>query len=228
MIGKEKERGDLFMNKNLKRALNTTAAVSMSLAMVLGAVAPVTNVSAASIEEIVDNKKTIVDLLDFLGDVTAIEIDGYVGELPNATGSDVDKEYTFKEVITKYEAELADAHKYASVVGYNEEQIAALKHLNGVKDGVRDLLASKTNLEKYTAGTKVTDKYDGTHTYLDLYNEVSDLLTYKGNVNSTDLSDLEKIEGLFADLEADVKDYKEDNVSKDAKAFAEKHWKRKQ
>ena len=209
------------MNKNLKRALNTTAAVSMSLAMVLGAVAPVTNVSAASIEEIVDNKKTIVDLLDFLGDVTAIEIDGYVGELPNATGSDVDKEYTFKEVITKYEAELADAHKYASVVGYNEEQIAALKHLNGVKDGVRDLLASKTNLEKYTAGTKVTDKYDGTHTYLDLYNEVSDLLTYKGNVNSTDLSDLEKIEGLFADLEADVKDYKEDNVSKDAKAFAE-------
>ena len=221
MIGKEKERGDLFMNKNLKRALNTTAAVSMSLAMVLGAVAPVTNVSAASIEEIVDNKKTIVDLLDFLGDVTAIEIDGYVGELPNATGSDVDKEYTFKEVITKYEAELADAHKYASVVGYNEEQIAALKHLNGVKDGVRDLLASKTNLEKYTAGTKVTDKYDGTHTYLEFYNEVSDLLTYKGNVNSTDLSDLEKIEGLFADLEADVKDYKEDNVSKDAKAFAE-------
>ena len=41
MIGKEKERGDLFMNKNLKRALNTTAAVSMSLAMVLGAVNPV-------------------------------------------------------------------------------------------------------------------------------------------------------------------------------------------
>ena len=29
------------MNKNLKRALNTTAAVSMSLAMVLGAVNPV-------------------------------------------------------------------------------------------------------------------------------------------------------------------------------------------
>ena len=34
------------MNKNLKRALNTTAAVSMSLAMVLGAVAPVTNITA--------------------------------------------------------------------------------------------------------------------------------------------------------------------------------------
>ena len=59
MIGKEKERGDLFMNKNLRRALNTTAAVSMSLAMVLGAVAPVTNVSAASIEKIVDNKKIL-------------------------------------------------------------------------------------------------------------------------------------------------------------------------
>ena len=48
MIGKEKERGDLFMNKNLKRALNTTAAVSMSLAMVLGAVAPSTATSVAA------------------------------------------------------------------------------------------------------------------------------------------------------------------------------------
>ena len=77
------------MNKNLKRALNTTAAVSMSLAMVLGAVAPVTNVSAATIEDVVDNKDNIEDLLDMLGDVTTIALDETVGVLPNATGSDV-------------------------------------------------------------------------------------------------------------------------------------------
>ena len=56
MIGKEKERGDLFMNKNLKRALNTTAAVSMSLAMVLGAVSPVSaaRVTNSSVTDKVD------------------------------------------------------------------------------------------------------------------------------------------------------------------------------
>ena len=61
MIGKEKERGDLFMNKNLKRALNTTAAVSMSLAMVLGAVAPVTNVSAARLNDTITDKVAAKD-----------------------------------------------------------------------------------------------------------------------------------------------------------------------
>ena len=46
-------------------------------------------------------------------------------------------------------------------------------------------------------------------------------MAYKGNVDTTKLATLEKVEDKFADLEVDVKDYKEDNVSKDAKAFAE-------
>ena len=70
MIGKEKERGDLFMNKNLKRALNTTAAVSMSLAMVLGAVNPV-NVDAATAacaQKVINEYEEVLEKLEMLAD----------------------------------------------------------------------------------------------------------------------------------------------------------------
>ena len=35
-------------------------------------------------------------------------------------------------------------------------------------------------------------------------------MAYKGNVDTTKLATLEKVEDKFADLEVDVKDYKED------------------
>ena len=239
MIGKEKERGDLFMNKNLKRALNTTAAVSMSLAMVLGAVAPVTNVSAAEIEDVVDKKDDIVDLLDMLGDVTTIALDEKVGKLPNATAGDT-KEYTFEELIAKYESDLENAYKYASVAGYTEEQTETLKHLVGTEivKGETNVMENVDNLFDTTRVAKLMAyNSNKVEEYLDIYEETADLLAFKENMPTKrtikiDLGDGEKehsydevldvIEDSFADLEADVKDYKEDNVTSYAKAFAKK------
>ena len=228
MIGKEKERGDLFMNKNLKRALNTTAAVSMSLAMVLGAVAPVTNIAAATAADTVDsavaNKSQVVKVLNMLGDVTVIALNDELGKFPTATDSDVEKEYDFKTLVAEYKDLFEEAYKFASVVDYTEEQTEALEYLVGteiggnkgtVVDWAEKLVATET--------VEYLEKYDGKvdANVVKKYNEISALMAYKGNVDTTKLATLEKVEDKFADLEVDVKDYKEDNVSKDAKAFAE-------
>ena len=228
MIGKEKERGDLFMNKNLKRALNTTAAVSMSLAMVLGAVAPVTNIAAATTADTVDsavaNKSQVVKVLNMLGDVTVIALNDELGKFPTATNSDVEKEYDFKTLVAEYKGLFEEAYKFASVVDYTEEQTEALEYLVGteiggnkgtVVDWAEKLVATET--------VEYLEKYDGKvdANVVKKYNEISALMAYKGNVDTTKLATLEKVEDKFADLEVDVKDYKEDNVSKDAKAFAE-------
>ena len=228
MIGKEKERGDLFMNKNLKRALNTTAAVSMSLAMVLGAVAPVTNIAAATAADTVDsavaNKSQVVKVLNMLGDVKVIALNDELGKFPTATNSDVEKEYDFKTLVAEYKDLFEEAYKFASVVDYTEEQTEALEYLVGteiggnkgtVVDWAEKLVATET--------VEYLEKYDGKvdANVVKKYNEISALMAYKGNVDTTKLATLEKVEDKFADLEVDVKDYKEDNVSKDAKAFAE-------
>ena len=227
MIGKEKERGDLFMNKNLKRALNTTAAVSMSLAMVLGAVSPV-SAAEVKVENKVDsavaNKSQVVKVLNMLGDVTVIALNDELGKFPTATNSDVEKEYDFKTLVAEYKGLFEEAYKFASVVDYTEEQTEALEYLVGteiggnkgtVVDWAEKLVATET--------VEYLEKYDGKvdANVVKKYNEISALMAYKGNVDTTKLATLEKVEDKFADLEVDVKDYKEDNVSKDAKAFAE-------
>ena len=216
------------MNKNLKRALNTTAAVSMSLAMVLGAVAPVTNIAAATAADTVDsavaNKSQVVKVLNMLGDVTVIALNDELGKFPTATDSDVEKEYDFKTLVAEYKDLFEEAYKFASVVDYTEEQTEALEYLVGteiggnkgtVVDWAEKLVATET--------VEYLEKYDGKvdANVVKKYNEISALMAYKGNVDTTKLATLEKVEDKFADLEVDVKDYKEDNVSKDAKAFAE-------
>ena len=177
MIGKEKERGDLFMNKNLKRALNTTAAVSMSLAMVLGAVAPVTNIAAATAADTVDsavaNKSQVVKVLNMLGDVTVIALNDELGKFPTATDSDVEKEYDFKTLVAEYKDLFEEAYKFASVVDYTEEQTEALEYLVGteiggnkgtVVDWAEKLVATETveYLEKYDGkvDANVVKKYN--------------------------------------------------------------------
>ncbi len=216
------------MNKNLKRALNTTAAVSMSLAMVLGAVAPVTNIAAATAADTVDsavaNKSQVVKVLNMLGDVKVIALNDELGKFPTATNSDVEKEYDFKTLVAEYKGLFEEAYKFASVVDYTEEQTEALEYLVGTKiggnkgtviDWAEKLVATET--------VEYLEKYDGKvdANVVKKYNEISALMAYKGNVDTTKLATLEKVEDKFADLEVDVKDYKEDNVSKDAKAFAE-------
>ena len=216
------------MNKNLKRALNTTAAVSMSLAMVLGAVAPVTNIAAATAADTVDsavaNKSQVVKVLNMLSDVTVIALNDELGKFPTATNSDVEKEYDFKTLVAEYKGLFEEAYKFASVVDYTEEQTEALEYLVGteiggnkgtVVDWAEKLVATET--------VEYLEKYDGKvdANVVKKYNEISALMAYKGNVDTTKLATLEKVEDKFADLEVDVKDYKEDNVSKDAKAFAE-------
>ena len=73
------------MNKNLKRALNTTAAVSMSLAMVLGAVAPntATSVAAESSCKVVNEDLDII--LNAIGDIDTAKLTDTI-----ATSSDVE------------------------------------------------------------------------------------------------------------------------------------------
>ena len=228
MIGKEKERGDLFMNKNLKRALNTTAAVSMSLAMVLGAVAPVTNIAAATAADTVDsavaNKSQVVKVLNMLGDVKVIALNDELGKFPTATNSDVEKEYDFKTLVAEYKGLFEEAYKFASVVDYTEEQTEALEYLVGTKiGGNKGTVVDWAEKLVATETVEYLEKYDGKvdANVVKKYNEISALMAYKGNVDTTKLATLEKVEDKFADLEVDVKDYKEDNVSKDAKAFAE-------
>ena len=215
------------MNKNLKRALNTTAAVSMSLAMVLGAVSPV-SAAEVKVENKVDsavaNKSQVVKVLNMLGDVTVIALNDELGKFPTATNSDVEKEYDFKTLVAEYKGLFEEAYKFASVVDYTEEQTEALEYLVGteiggnkgtVVDWAEKLVATET--------VEYLEKYDGKvdANVVKKYNEISALMAYKGNVDTTKLATLEKVEDKFADLEVDVKDYKEDNVSKDAKAFAE-------
>ena len=103
MIGKEKERGDLFMNKNLKRALNTTAAVSMSLAMVLGAVAPMntTTVNAAyEVNDVVRDNKVFAALLDLLGEDYKLSTELDLVKTANDNPELVEY-YTVKELLEK-------------------------------------------------------------------------------------------------------------------------------
>ena len=70
------------MNKNLKRALNTTAAVSMSLAMVLGAVSPVSaqiaNKNEWNFNAVDASTKFGKKVVEALGDVTTIALDEIV------------------------------------------------------------------------------------------------------------------------------------------------------
>ena len=216
------------MNKNLKRALNTTAAVSMSLAMVLGAVSPV-NIAAqdtavlTGVDAALANKSKIEKVLNMLGDVTEIRLNDDLGKLP-ATNSDTKEElFTFDELLTAYADLFEEAKKYASVVGYTEEQTDALKHLVDVKTNVANLLGAADELEGYVKNNKkITDVYSGRETYLDLYEDVAGWMAFKGNVSSNDLETLEKIEENFADLEADAKDHKEDYLTVYAEAFAKK------
>ena len=220
------------MNKNLKRALNTTAAVSMSLAMVLGAVAPVSaNVPTANatIETVIEQKNKVVELLNKLGDVTVIPSDEKLGVATNGDTAETTNA-TFAEVLESYEQMLVNANKYAAVAGYTEEQQNALSYLVGTKIGndTKNATDWAADLVSETTLNKLKDykgKVDTTH--LETYKEVSALMAYKGNVATNKLDTLETIEGLFADLESDVKDYKEDNITAEAKKFAaalaEKH-----
>ena len=91
------------MNKNLKRALNTTAAVSMSLAMVLGAVAPMntTTVNAAyEVNDVVRDNKVFAALLDLLGEDYKLSTELDLVKTANDNPELVEY-YTVKELLEK-------------------------------------------------------------------------------------------------------------------------------
>ena len=276
MIGKEKERGDLFMNKNLKRALNTTAAVSMSLAMVLGAVAPstATSVNAASYTASVENaltaKSYVENLLNALGDVSSLPIDqkiyglgAYVDGVNETSGQESTlptlkkildgnakvKADAFDQAVNTFDVKevLDEAYKFASVVGYSEEQVDTLAYLLDAEynSSTKNAVEMAEELVKQDTVNLVRKGWDteDDEAVIEKYEKLSALLEYKGNIQDGKLSSkvnltaddsaaedkktdsaqdvLDFIEDKFADLEADYKDVKEDNLSEDAKTFAD-------
>ena len=234
MIGKEKERGDLFMNKNLKRALNTTAAVSMSLAMVLGAVSPVSAAMPSGWEyNAVSNSTTFgKKVVESLGDVTSIALDeivvvdkvsevtleNFLTNATVATGADIANE------------KVAEVLKYSIDFGgsYTDDEKKAVKHLLDTVESVEKLLAAENALKTwFDAGssvketyTKASDKYNG-KTYLEIFEEVEELMAFKGNVKTTDQAKLADIELHFEDLKEAVADYKVDNIDASVKKFVD-------
>ena len=237
MIGKEKERGDLFMNKNLKRALNTTAAVSMSLAMVLGAVAPV---SAARVAD-----SSVTDK------VAAKDAYKLVEELYNAIGEDVYEAYktdTFKDaVLEKFQeiknielqnivkdngllvatatdawtgtTDVAELVKFVAdnssyVDDADEDVVNFAKFLNGLTDGIKDL--ETTGIQNETTDVKnvFADYANG----IDNENYKAASALYKKLTDNADyLNAVVKEENRkvvnerIADFKADVEDYRDEN-----------------
>ena len=236
MIGKEKERGDLFMNKNLKRALNTTAAVSMSLAMVLGAVNPV---SAAlsddgwKYEAVADSTAFGKKVVEALGDVTTIALDDVV-YVEGVEGDNLTLEGLLKATVkTATTTDALTGETVSSVLDYSiefgaekytDEEKAAVKHLIGLAEGgVDTLLGYENALKKWYDGDNAV-----TEDVLKLFENVEKALAYKGNVKTnqtgenTDQDKLANIETYFAELKEAVADYKDDNYDEYVKEFVEK------
>ena len=129
------------MNKNLKRALNTTAAVSMSLAMVLGAVAPMNTTTVNAANMAVSVKTTAKNTQKFL----AALLDDFKADYTEAYG---------KDTVTNTEADgeidvatdikiklLAEAGNTLEKIG--EAKVAGSETLDGIeKDTKIEALAS--------------------------------------------------------------------------------------
>ncbi len=227
------------MNKYSSKAVKTAATVGMSLAMVLSA-APVMPIMASDdavvvavdlkLEDAIEKKDDVEELLNLLGDAKNIHVSDTVGGSGEYFVTDQKKDILFDNLFTQEkdgvtaEDLLKNAYKYASVAGYTTEQTEILKYLVGTKiDGVNGGKAQNAVAHAYALANDVLndlEAYNGTVTPADvvLYNKVKALLAFKGNVDVSDK--LDKIEDLFADLAADVEDYKEDNVGSDAKKFA--------
>ena len=166
----------------------------------------------SGIEAAINDKATVVELLNLLGDVTEINSDEVVRDND-----------TFRQVLTDSEAMLKNAYKYASVVGYDEEQTDALAHLVGTE--IDDETKNAVEFANDLVSSEVVNylkAYDGTvdADVVKEYNTIKALMAFKGNVRTSEEDTVATIEDLFADLEADVLDYKEDNVESDAKKFA--------
>ena len=225
------------MNKNLKRALNTTAAVSMSLAMVLGAVAPV---SAARVAD-----SSVTDK------VAAKDAYKLVEELYNAIGEDVYEAYktdTFKDaVLEKFQeiknielqnivkdngllvatatdawtgtTDVAELVKFVAdnssyVDDADEDVVNFAKFLNGLTDGIKDL--ETTGIQNETTDVKnvFADYANG----IDNENYKAASALYKKLTDNADyLNAVVKEENRkvvnerIADFKADVEDYRDEN-----------------
>ena len=225
------------MNKNLKRALNTTAAVSMSLAMVLGAVAPV---SAARVAD-----SSVTDK------VAAKDAYKLVEELYNAIGEDVYEAYktdTFKDAVSEKFQEIknielqnivkdngllvatatdawtgtTDVAELVKFVADNssyvddadEDVVDFAKFLNGLADGIAALEATGIQNETTDVKNVFADYANG----IDNKNYKAASALYKKLTDNADyLNAVVKEENRkvvnerIADFKADVEDYRDEN-----------------
>ena len=217
------------MNKNLKRALNTTAAVSMSLAMVLGAVAPVTNVSAARLNDTITDKvaakdayKQVNALYEAIGtevydayktatfnDVAEVgKFNSFEGKALNELGDVKLKENTDAwdtsttlAVLVKF---VADNSSY--VDDADEDVVDFAKFLNGFEKGTDALEKAIAKLNKFEDGVN-KNNYDDAK---DLYKEITDNEDYF-NAVVEDKDDRKELSKTIKDFKTEVEDYRGEN-----------------
>ena len=219
MIGKEKERGDLFMNKNLKRALNTTAAVSMSLAMVLGAVNPV-NVEAATAacaQSVINGYEEVLEKLENAGGLENLQLTTEL-EDKYATNGDYAGE-TVKTYLTNggvgYKAVKAYYDECATRAE-QEEVEKVLKFVENVEALQADIDTMATKLEgAWKDALPEGDVKEARTIYNNITNKYVD---YQGNVSD---EHAEKLADYLEDLGYLLEDYTDDNYNEIAEKYAE-------
>ena len=219
MIGKEKERGDLFMNKNLKRALNTTAAVSMSLAMVLGAVNPVKveAATAACAQSVINGYEEVLEKLENAGGLENLQL---ATELEDkyATSGDYLGALTVKEYLSEGAEGYVAVKAYYDQCATRAEQEEVEKVLNFVTNVVKLEESIDTMATKLEGAWKDALPEDAVKEARTIYNNITNKYAdYQGNVSD---EHAEKLAGYLEDLGYLLEDYTDDNYSKIAKAYA--------
>ena len=221
------------MNKNLKRALNTTAAVSMSLAMVLGAVAPVSaaRVTDSSVTDKVaakDAYKLVELLYNEIGEdvYEAYKEDPFTVELDYSSSKGAFKFDNVKlenllenaEVATTTDAwvgktKLAELVKFVAenssyVDDAAEDVVDFAKFLNGFAKGTAALETAINTVKgaKYEEG--FTDK-EYENTVADLYKKITENEKYFNAVVKKD--ERKDVSKKVKDFKVAVEDYKAEN-----------------
>ena len=221
------------MNKNLKRALNTTAAVSMSLAMVLGAVAPVSaaRVTDSSVTDKVaakDAYKLVELLYNEIGEdvYEAYKEDPFTVELDYSSSKGAFKFDNVKlenllenaEVATTTDAwvgktKLAELVKFVAenssyVDDADEDVVDFAKFLNGFAKGTAALETAINTVKdaKYEEG--FTDK-EYENTVADLYKKITENEKYFNAVVKKD--ERKDVSKKVKDFKVAVEDYKAEN-----------------
>ena len=208
------------MNKNLKRALNTTAAVSMSLAMVLGAVSPVSAAFAdREVTNMVSAENYIAELKDALAaagfELSTLQADDQV----KFAGVDAEKVFEFDgdhtwTLANELETELAKVLNMTSrtseefeIAQYLLEMPKALTAMTYGTNGSDGLQQKATALISAADGKLDVSQYDEA---VELMEEMLKVEKYEGNLAEDKATDYTEAKDNLQDL---IDDFASENFT---------------